>query len=596
MIPLSKETRNHCQWMWREISDDIEKDVPVVGLGNGSQVLFNSVTLAAVSPLLRRCLDQHSDCFLVMPDFAAVTISQFQDLFFTMKAFHPSQELLQLLDLLEVNFEGHNPELTSEADSGDVDQGCKFGCTECQLTFDSFSDVKKHNEVNHNIQANIQCEDCKLEFNSLEGLTDHCKETHGDDDGDNQNDTNVLEFIVDENNILKQKNTYKKYMCGKCDKKFGTKAQLTHHMNIHLGIKPYICNICKKSFTQPTHLNVHMRVHDGSKPYMCSICGKTFAIASNMRKHQAIHERDKIESLSAMYSECYENEFQEEFVPMTNYKCNHCDNIFPTKKELLLHLTSHEEICPYSCSVPDCDSRFDTEKKLAIHARRKHGKKHICNFCTKVFISGSQLRKHVLIHTGDKPFNCKICDKSFTQKSHVTFHTNTVHNKDGSSFKKHACVDCGKTFSSKGVLTKHKMMHDNVRPHKCAICDKSFVQKSHLKVHLAKHTGDRPFLCLECGKSFTSKHHLKEHSQLHTGTKPWFQCSKCDNKYRGQTDLLTHMRTHTGETPYHCQEPNCGKSFRSFRSLENHLRIHTGSKPFSCHTCQKSFTTGKHTI
>ena len=87
----------------------------------------------------------------------------------------------------------------------------------------------------------------------------------------------------------------RRFQCQRCDKQFGTRVQLKHHMNIHLGLKPYPCKECGKSFTQPTHLSVHRRTHNGFKPYMCSICEKTFAIASNMRKHAAIHDRDGTE-------------------------------------------------------------------------------------------------------------------------------------------------------------------------------------------------------------------------------------------------------------------------------------------------------------
>ena len=87
----------------------------------------------------------------------------------------------------------------------------------------------------------------------------------------------------------------RRFQCQRCDKQFGTRVQLKHHMNIHLGLKPYPCKECGKSFTQPTHLSVHRRTHNGFKPYMCSICRKTFAIASNMRKHAAIHDRDGTE-------------------------------------------------------------------------------------------------------------------------------------------------------------------------------------------------------------------------------------------------------------------------------------------------------------
>ena len=89
-------------------------------------------------------------------------------------------------------------------------------------------------------------------------------------------------------------------------------------------------------------------------------------------------------------------------------KCNHCDNIFPTKKELLLHLTSHEEICPYSCSVPDCDSRFDTEKKLlgiAPFAKHKCKEYSIKNILKLIDLIGQEI--NILIF-GDQNNTTKI--------------------------------------------------------------------------------------------------------------------------------------------------------------------------------------------
>ena len=45
---------------------------------------------------------------------------------------------------------------------------------------------------------------------------------------------------------------------------------------------------------------------------------------------------------------------------------------------------------------------------------------HICEACGKSFKYKSQLIAHERTHSKEKPFKCDDCDRSFTQKGHLT--------------------------------------------------------------------------------------------------------------------------------------------------------------------------------
>ena len=55
--------------------------------------------------------------------------------------------------------------------------------------------------------------------------------------------------------------------------------------------------------------------------------------------------------------------------------------------------------------------------------------KYPCDICGKGFQKSWLLNRHILIHTGEKPFACNLCEKRFNQKSTLKKHMR-VHYRD----------------------------------------------------------------------------------------------------------------------------------------------------------------------
>ncbi|XP_073467351.1 gastrula zinc finger protein XlCGF66.1-like [Aquarana catesbeiana] len=153
--------------------------------------------------------------------------------------------------------------------------------------------------------------------------------------------------------------------------------------------------------------------------------------------------------------------------------------------------------------------------------------------------------------------------------------------------KMFSCTECGKGFSFKFSLNRHKLSHTGAKPYSCPECGKCFVHKSSLNKHQRSHTGEKPYSCPECGKCFSDNSHFYRHQKSHTGEKP-YSCSECGKCFSQKSKVYIHQRSHTGEKPYCC--PECGKCFAQKSCLSRHQKLHTGEKPYSCPECGKCFS------
>ncbi|XP_075236329.1 uncharacterized protein LOC142333225 [Lycorma delicatula] len=91
--------------------------------------------------------------------------------------------------------------------------------------------------------------------------------------------------------------------------------------------------------------------------------------------------------------------------------CPICDTMLNSQHEFTLHIRSHNN-----------DISLLEESQTQLTAMCKG---FTCRICGKVLSSSSSLDRHVLVHSGERPFKCKICGVSFTTNGNMHRHMRT---------------------------------------------------------------------------------------------------------------------------------------------------------------------------
>lgn len=273
----------------------------------------------------------------------------------------------------------------------------RIKCEICTLVFKKKSNLLQHQRIVHMNDRRFTCDTCGRKFAYKTDFTRHQQWIH----------LNVYSFL-----------------CHICGALFKVQRALQRHVAVvHNKQKTgghYKCEICQKTFTTKNTLIIHHRSHTGEHPYMCEVCGKLFKADSARRTHVMLKHNVDVKQKSAK-------------VP--SVKCEVCGKAFKWKSSLKEHERIHTKERPFLCRI--CGKSFAHRNVMSAHVKSIHNvddvrktraePKHKCTICEKTFWQKSKLVQHIGVHTGEKPFVCNICGRSFRQRPSLRMHMKNIH-------------------------------------------------------------------------------------------------------------------------------------------------------------------------
>lgn len=135
----------------------------------------------------------------------------------------------------------------------------------------------------------------------------------------------------------------------------------------------------------------------------CPTCGQRFYRQDELNVHRVT---------------CYNQAFEGPPLLSTSSEdacsCTMCGCILPNSQERLQHMNIEHGVTIYPC--PSCDEVFGSSRLLCQHKKIKHGvvmPQLSCPMCKKTFTTALNLRGHMNMHQGLKPYICRKCGDSF---------------------------------------------------------------------------------------------------------------------------------------------------------------------------------------
>nr|CAB3267933.1 ZF(C2H2)-116 zinc finger protein [Phallusia mammillata] len=418
-----------------------------------------------------------------------------------------------------------------------VDSSKSFKCPDCQKTYKQKHSLESHCRKMHQTQLTI-CPKCRVRCKSDEEYQMHILSHH--------------------------KNTFK---CVMCDYTNIHWHRLKVHMETHNKPDKHECDNCHLTFASSFALCNHKRFAHLGGFHLCDECGFNAMSKYALVQHRMVAHSDQFLCQICGYSCDNQIDFDMHMTSrhQQSFVCKSCSS---AKQKLIVKFSSKEELQAHVAAVHPNDKCFFCEH---------------CNYVAKL---RHHLTKHMLVHTGEKPYKCKFEGCGFSTKDHKNLKQHMVmkHRKPGEL----VCRQCRFVTTNQNEWDVHKAMN-HMKVYQCNECDFKSRNSASIRRHrLSKHIASDKmrYPCPQCSYRTNLKESLHKHTLTHAIRDSQFVCVLCHQSFLDRQNTVRHLaEEHPSQTVFLCKDCTYMTQKQQVFAQHNETHLSNQSKPFKCDQC-----------